>query len=101
MAVQQCPKCAILQDVSRNMSGKLAVPGDVFICPSCGGILSFTLTLSVRSFTSEEIRRLEADDPMTYAHIKDKSDQALDEATKPERQSRNTADARRGVRNAT
>lgn len=73
--MQKCPTCGIEIDITRNLSGKLSKPGDVNICYRCGALLTHLNTGLVRAFDKEEVRRIQADEPVTFAMLRDKQKQ--------------------------
>lgn len=62
-----CPTCKSLISVDFNLTGKgIIKEGDVVFCESDNQFLICQNDRKLRRFTDEEIRRMKADDPLTY-----------------------------------
>jgi len=83
MAKVPCPKCSQRIYVGRTLRGKIPVEGDVNICEFCGSFLTYLNDGKVRAFDKEELRRLEADDPMTWAYLQGVKDKFIERITEP------------------
>ena len=70
----RCPdgKCPICKDKVTGVAsddGQKPIEGDLSVCANCGGYLIFQNDLTVRALDKEQLRRIEADDPMMWAEM--------------------------------
>lgn len=78
-----CPMCGGTDGTGNITFKGKPKEGDVCICLGCAAFLRYKNDMTFEAFSKEQMRRIQADDPMTYAVMTDARNRIMEVHTKP------------------